>query len=446
MIITKKHLPRRTFLRGAMGTMVALPFLDAMIPALSAQSKPRPFRFGAIYVPNGIYPQLWHPEKTGSDFEFKPIMKPLEEYRQHLVTISKMKAPDGNPENGGVHMGASAAWLNGAGPLTQQANYSVIRSKKTIDQFIADKIAEDTPLRSLQVGTEDMGTSAGACDGYPCVFFNTVSWRDDSSPLPMGINPRVTFERMFGEAGSEKRRLANLKEKQSMLDSIAEETARMQKKLGSADNAILDEYLSSVRDVELQLDRMEARAGAVPAGTAAPIGVPDTFDEHMTVTYDLMRLAFQGDISRVFTFMVGHEGSSRSYAHIGIPEPHHPVTHHGDKPEAIEKYAKLTTYQVAKLAEFIGKLKATADGDASLLDRSLIYFGSGMGNGNAHDRNNPPVALLGGANGKLKGNRHIAVENKVPTANLLLAFADMANAEVAQIGSGTGTSTGRFIL
>jgi hypothetical protein len=220
----------------------------------------------------------------------------------------------------------------------------------------------------------------------------------------------------------------------------------MQKKLGSADNAILDEYLSSVRDVELQLDRMEARAGAVPAGTAAPIGVPDTFDEHMTVTYDLMRLAFQGDISRVFTFMVGHEGSSRSYAHIGIPEPHHPITHHGDKPEAIEKYAKLTTYQVAKLAEFIGKLKATADGDATLLDRSLIYFGSGMGNGNAHDRNNPPVALLGGANGKLKGNRHIAVENKVPTANLLLAFADMANAEVAQIGSGTGTSTGRFSL
>lgn len=442
MIITKKHLHRRTFLRGAMGTMVALPFLDAMIPALSAQSKPRPFRFGAIYVPNGIYPQLWHPDKTGSDFEFKPIMKPLEPYRDQLVTLSKMKAPDGNPENGGVHMGASAAWLNGTGPLTQQANYTVIRSKKTIDQFIADKVAEDTPLRSLQVGTEDMGTSAGACDGYPCVFFNTVSWRDDTSPLPMSINPRVTFERMFGEAGSEKRRRSNLKEKQSMLDSIAEETARMQKKLGSADNAILDEYLSSVRDVELQLDRMEARAGAVPSGTAAPLGIPDTFDEHMTVTYDLMRLAFQGDISRVFTFMVGHEGSSRSYAHIGIPEPHHPVTHHGDKPEAIEKYAKLTTYQVSKLAEFIGKLKATADGDATLLDRSLIYFGSGMGNGNAHDRNNPPVALLGGANGRLKGNRHIAVENKEPTANLLLNFADMANAEVPAIGH----STGRLVL
>src|SRR6188474_2906976 len=224
MIITKKHLPRRTFLRGALGTMVSLPFLDAMIPALSAQSKARPFRFGAIYVPNGIYPQLWHPEKTGSDFEFKPIMKPLEPYRDYLVTISKMKAPDGNPENGGVHMGASAAWLNGAGPLTPQANYTVIRSKKTIDQLIADKVAEDTPLKSLQVGTEDMGTSAGACDGYPCVFFNTLSWRDDTSPLPMGINPRVTFERMFGEAGTAGRRLANLKRKQSLLDSVVEET------------------------------------------------------------------------------------------------------------------------------------------------------------------------------------------------------------------------------
>ena len=438
MIITKKHLPRRTFLRGALGTVVALPFLDAMSPALSAQSKTRPFRFGAIYVPNGIYPQLWHPDKVGSDFEFKPIMKALEPYRSHLVTISKMKAPDGNPDMGGVHMGASAAWLNGTGPVTKQANYTVIQSRKTIDQFIADKIAEDTPLRSLQVGTEDMGTSAGACDGYPCVFFNTVSWRDDTSPLPMGINPRVTFERMFGETARASRRLANLKRKQSMLDSITEETARMRKSLGPSDNAILDEYLTSVREVELQLDRMETRSAAVPEGTNPPRGIPDTFDEHMTITYDLLRLAFQGDISRVFTFMVGHEGSSRSYAHIGIPEPHHPVSHHGDKPEAIEKYAKLTTYHVVKLAEFIGKLQATPDGDANLLDRSVIYFGSGMGNGNAHDRNNPPVLVMGGANGRLKGNRHIAVENKEPTSNLLLAFADFADAQVESIGVSNG--------
>ena len=438
MIITKKHLPRRTFLRSALGTMVALPFLDAMIPALSAQARPRPIRFGAIYLPNGIYPEQWHPDKTGSDFEFKPIMKPLEPYREHLVTISGMRAPVGNPENGGVHMGASAAWLNGVGPLTGQADYTVIQSKKSIDQFIADKIAQDTPLRSLQVGTEDMGTSAGACDGYPCVFFNTLSWRDDTSPLPMGINPRVTFERMFGGTGSERKRLSNLNLKQSVLDSVAEETAEMQRRLGPADKAILDEYLTDVRDVERQLDRMETRWGALPGGTAVPRGIPDTFDEHMTVTYDLMRLAFEGDISRVFTFMVGHEGSSRSYAHIGIPEPHHPVSHHLNRPAFIERYAKITTYHTEKLAEFIGKLKATTDGDGTLLDRSVIYYGSGMSNGNAHDRDNPPAIVIGGANGRLRGNRHIAVENQEPTANLLLGLTDLANAEVDAIGHSTG--------
>jgi hypothetical protein len=438
MIITKKHLPRRTFLRGALGTMVALPFLDAMIPALSARAAARPFRFGAIYIPNGIYPQLWHPDAAGREFEFKPIMQPLEPFRSQLTTISGMKAPDGNPDMGGVHMGASAAWLNGVGPLTTQANYTVIRSKKTIDQYIADRIAEDTPLQSIQVGTEDMGTSAGACDGYPCVFFNAISWRDDTSPLPVGINPRVTFERMFGEAGSASRRIATLRRKQSMLDSIQEEAARMRQTLGPADNAILDEYLTNVREVERQLERMDARAGSVPEGTSAPLGIPESFDEHLTVTYDLMRLAFQGDISRVFTFMVGHEGSGRSYSHIGIPEPHHPVSHHGDTPDGIAKYAKLTTYHVQRLADFIAKLQATPDGDATLLDRSVIYFGSGMGNGNAHDRNNPPVLLMGGANGKLKGGRHLKMENKEPTSNLLLALGDLAGAEVPQIGVSNG--------
>lgn len=440
MIITKQHLPRRTFLRGAFGTMLALPFLDAMTPALSAQSA-RPLRFGAIYVPNGIYPQMWHPETTGSDFAFKPIMEPLEPYRRHLVTVSGMKAPEGNPDMGGIHMGASAAWLNGVGPVTTQAKYTVIQSKKTIDQYIADAVAGDTPLRSIQLGTEDMGTSAGACDGYPCVFFNTVSWRDETSPLPMGINPRVTFEQMFGEVGSADRRLRRLRQKQSMLDSIAEEASRMRRRLGPADTAILDEYLTNVREVEQQLDRMDARAGAEPEGAVAPLGIPDSFDDHMTVTYDLVRLAFQGDLTRVFTFMVGHEGSGRSYAHIGIPEPHHPVSHHADSPEGIAKYAKITTYHTTKLAEFVGKLQATADGDGTLLDRSLVYFGSGMSNGNAHDRNNAPALVLGGANGKLKGNRHIAVENKEPTSNLLLGFADLAGAEVETIGVSTGRLT-----
>src|SRR5262245_60730239 len=255
MFITKKHLPRRTFLRGALGAAIAMPFMDAMLPALSAQTVKRPFRFGAIYIPNGIYPQQWHPDAAGSNFEFKPIMSPLEPYRSHLVTVSGMKAPDGNPDMGGVHMGASAAWLNGMGPVTDQAKF-VVKSKKSIDQYIADKVAEDTPLRSIEVGTEDMGTSAGACDGYPCVFFNAISWRDDTSPLPVAINPRVTFERIFGEAGSAGRRRANMRRKQSLLDSVAEEAGRMRRGLGAADNARSEEHLTNIRDVEPQLDRM----------------------------------------------------------------------------------------------------------------------------------------------------------------------------------------------
>jgi hypothetical protein len=232
------------------------------------------------------------------------------------------------------------------------------------------------------------------------VFFNTISWRDDTSPLPVAVNPQVTFERMFGDPGSASQRMLRLQRKQSMLDSVAAETVRLQRKLGAADKSLLDEYLTNVRRVEQQLEKMQSRAATLEAAPASPIGVPDAFDDHLTVTYDLMHLAFQGDLSRVFTFMLGHEGSSRSYANIGISEPHHPVSHHGDKPEGIERYAKLTTYQIVKLAEFVAKLKATPDGDGTLLDSAVLYWGAGMSNGNAHDRNSPPAVLVGGANGK----------------------------------------------
>jgi hypothetical protein len=384
-------------------------------------------------MPNGIYPKLWHPTKAGRDFEFQPIMKPLEPFRDHVVTVSQLKAPDGS-----VHLGASAAWLNGVGPVNEAGNFGKIESKKTVDQYIADVIAGDTPLRSLEVGTEDMGTAAGACDGFPCVFFNTISWRDDTSPLPVAINPQVTFERMFGDPGTAQQRLSRLQRKQSMLDSVAAETARLQRKLDSADNRLLDEYLTNVRRVEQQLEKMEARRDTLEDAPASPIGIPGAFDDHLTVTYDLLHLAFQGDISRVFTFMLGHEASGRSYANIGISEPHHPVSHHGDKPEGIERYAKLTTYQTVKFAEFVGKLAATPDGDGTLLDSVVLYFGSGMSNGNEHDRNSPPALLVGGANGKLEGNRHVVAKPKEPTANLLLALADLAGAEVESIGASTG--------
>jgi hypothetical protein len=284
-----------------------------------------------------------------------------------------------------------------------------------------------------------MGTAAGACDGFPCTFFNTLSWRDDFSPLPVGINPRVTFERMFGETGTTEQRVANLKQRQSMLDSVMAETAKLKKSLGPADNAILDEYLSNVRQVEAQLDRMESRVANIPEAEA-PLGIPEAFDDHMNVTYDLLHLAFQGDISRVFTFMLGHEASSRSYAHIGVPDAHHSMSHHGNDPDKLDKYAKIALYHIAKMGAFLDKLKATKDGDGNLLDHSLVYWGSGMSNGNQHDRNNPPAVMVGGAHGRLEGNRHIALDKtkETPVANLLLAMGQVAGAEVEKIGPSTG--------
>ena len=441
MFITRKHLDRRTFLRGTAGVAIALPLLDAMVPAATAQSLTAAgerFRFGAIYIPNGIYPAMWHPDQTGKDFEFKTIMKPLEPFRSQLTTVSGMKAPDGDKDMGGIHMGASAAFLNGAGPLGNNGDFNLIESRKSIDQHIADAIAGDTPLRSLELGTEDMGTSAGACDGYPCVFFNTMAWLDDTSPLPIGINPQATFERMFGDPGTPAQRLARTERKQSMLDSVMQETARLQRVVGAGDNAILDEYLTNIRRVEEQLSKMETRSMALQSAPDAPVGIPDNFDEHMTVTYDLLMLAFQGDVSRVFSFMVGHEGSGRSYAHVGVKKPHHSTSHHDGSPEGLDQYARIPTYHMVKLAEFLAKLQATPDGDRSLLDTSMIYFGSGMSNGAAHDRNNPPAIVVGGANGRLEGNRHIAVQNKEPTSNLLLAMADRLGAEIDSIGVSTG--------
>jgi hypothetical protein len=341
-----------------------------------------------------------------------------------------------------VHLGASSAFLNGVGPIGSKGAggdaFGKLESKKTLDQFIADTVAEDTPLRSIEVGTEDMGTAVGACDGFPCTFFNALSWRDDVSPLPIGINPRVTFERMFGETGSTEQRTARLKEKQSLLDSVLEETSKLRGTLGAPDRAILDEYLSNIRQVEQQLDRMETRLGTITGTPEAPLGLPEAFDDHMAVTYDLMHLAFQGDISRVFTFMIGHEASDRGYAHIGIPETHHSISHHGNDAEKLAKYAKLCTYQIVKFGEFLDKLKSTKDADGTLLDHSLLYWGSGMSNGNAHDRSNPPAVLVGGAHGRLKGDRHIEAKKEEPTANLLLAMAQMAGAEVESLGASTG--------
>ena len=445
MIITKKHLSRRTFIRGTFGAAVALPFLEAMVPALTAQSRTAarsPFRFGVIYMPCGVYPDTWHPDQIGANFEFKPVMQPLEPFRDQLVTVSKLKAPWGES----VHVGASSAFLNGVGPVVSREEtgdaFGQVQSKKTLDQYIADTIAGDTPMRSIEVGTEDMGTAAGACDGFPCTIFDTLAWREDTRPLPVSINPRITFERMFGETGTPEHRAARLQEKQSLLDSVTQETAKLRRALGAPDRAILDEYMSNIREVEQQLDRMETRLSTLTGSPESPIGLPEAFDDHMTVTYNLMHLALQGDISRVFTFMIGHEPTDRSYAHIGVPDTHHSISHHGNDAGKLANYAKIGTYQVMKFAEFLEKAKNTKDGDGNLLDHSLFYWGSGMSNGNLHDRSNPPAVLIGGAHGRMKGNRHVVAKADEPSANLLLAIGHMAGVEIEKFGA----STGRFDL
>jgi len=435
MFISKKRISRRAVIRGALGAGVALPLLDAMVPAMVAQSKseaaPR-LRFGGVYVPNGALPDVWHPKETGSGFTFTRPMKSLEPFRQHLITVSGMTG-SGIP---GPHLGASAGWLNGLG--AQGAQGAPIISGKTLDQFIADKIGTETPFPSLELGTEDMGTSIGACDGFSCVYFNCLAWRSDTSPLPVEINPRVTFERMFGETGTTAQRRAKLEYKNSLLDSIVEETKRMSSKLGASDTRILSDYLENVREVERRIQQIEKRSQTDLDIAAPPSGIPASFEEHMQLSYDLLHLSFQGDITRVFTFLTGVEASNRGYNFIGVPESHHVCSHHGNNPEAMEKYTKIVTYQVEQFARFVQKLHDTPDGDGSLLDHSLLYYGGGMSNGNVHDRYNPPALILGGANGRLKGDRHIAVANRAPAANLLLNIAEIANVPLQHIGPSTG--------
>lgn len=439
MFITKKHLNRRMLLKGA-GAAFSLPLLDAMVPAATAQSLTAAgakLRFGSVYVPNGIFPADWHPEKVGKDFEFKRVMKPIEANRDYVTTISGLKSPEGRQDMGGIHMGASSAFLNGAGPLSENGNFNQLRSKKSVDQYIADAIAGDTPLRSLEVGTEDMGTSAGACDNYPCLFFATMAWYDDVSPLPVAISPQVTFERMFGDAGTAEQRLHRLVTKQSMLDSILDESKRLERMLGNGDRALLDEYMTNIRRIEDQIQRLSSRSTVISNTSDGPVGIPDDFDQHMTLTYDLMHLAWQGDMTRVFSFMTGHEATGRSYAHIGINEPHHNVTHHKNTEESIERYSRITTYQMQKFADFVEKLRSTPEGDGNMLDSSLLYFGAGMSNGLEHDRHNVPALLVGKAGGRLEGNRHIQAEKDEPTSNLLLGIADMLGAEIDTIGIAT---------
>ena len=441
MFITRKALPRRTFLRGV-GVTLALPLLDAMAPPLGAQSPVRPVRFGALYVPHGMLLSQWVPQATGAGFEFTPILKPLEAYRDRITVLSGLY---GGPtvQNGG-HAVAPASFLTGNIQPKQTEGSDVLNSI-TVDQVIAKAIGQDTPFPSLELATEDFSTSIGACDtGYSCTYMNTISWAGPTAPLPMETNPRAVFERMFGGAGTPEQRLARLQENRSILDDLTRTVKTFQTGLGARDRARLAEYLDNVREIERRIQRAEEHASTNPVTLDAPVGPPEAYDEHVSLMFDLLAAAFQADVTRVFTFMMMRDVSSRSFPHIGVSDPHHALSHEangrGNDPTKPVKFATVNTHHVSMFAKFVEKLRAMPDGDGSVLDHSILMYGSGMGDANEHTHHPLPIALLGGGSGQMrKLGHHVAYPNLTPLANLLLTVAQKTGVEADRFGQSTGT-------
>ena len=442
--IARKHLSRRTLLRGV-GTALALPWLDSMMPALKAARNTAAapaVRLAFVYVPNGIIPGAWTPTVTGANFEFMRTMKPLEPFREHLLVMSGLAQINGRAlgDGAGDHARAGATWLTGVHPKKTEG--VGIHAGISADQVAAREFGKTTQFASLEIGL-DSATLAGGCDsGYSCAYSNTISWRGPTTPLPMEINPRAVFERLFGEGDSTdpKARMSALKEQGSLLDYIAGDIDRMESNLGPRDRSKLTEYLDSIRDVERRIQLAEAQNGGMRVPLMErPAGVPAEYEDHAKLMMDLQTIAFQADLTRVITFMLGREGSDRSYRNIGISDGHHPLTHHQNDPEKIEKVTQIDTYHVKLLAYYLDKLKSTADGDGSLLDHSLVLYGSSLCDGNAHTHHDLPLVLAGGAAGQVKGGRHVKFPKETPMNNLLLTMLDKAKVPVPEkLGDSTG--------
>jgi hypothetical protein len=437
MFVTKKHVSRRMFLRSAAGVAIGLPFLDAMVPALMAQSRTaaaRTFRFGSFYVGNGLCPGLWEPTGEGAAFEASPMLKVTEAYRDQTVVVSGL----GHDGLGAVHVTGQAMWLNGCPPVRTEG--ALIGSSATIDELIAAEFGKDTLLPSLQLSTEDMSSSVGSCDsGYSCLYLNTLSWRHETAPLPGIVNPRHAFERLFGETGTKDQRLRRLQDKRSILDAVTEETARLKSRVGARDRVRLNEYLDNVREVEQRIQRAEARSAADITVPDAPSGVPHSFVEHMNVQMDLAHLAFQADLTRVFSFIIGHELSDRTYPWIGVSAGHHGTSHHANDPNKLRDYAAINMHHMQLFEGFLAKLRNTPDGDGNLLDNSLLMYGAGMSNGNGHVRSDLPIGLFGGASGRIKGGRRLTHSGQPQLSNLLLTIGQKAGLNITEFGSSTGT-------
>ena len=436
MIITKKAIPRRSVLRG-IGATLALPLLDGMVPALSAirTTAARGMRrFGVVYVPNGMAMEHWTPTGEGTTFEFSPILQPMAPFRDRTLVLTGLNPGPG----GGAHAGASTKFLTGvAGRMTDGAE---IHSGTSIDQLLGKELGQYTQLSSLELAL-DGRDFAGSCDaGFSCAYTNTISWRTPTTPLPMENNPRVVFERLFGDSGSTDPavRLARLKEDRSILDSVTEKVADLQQGIGPEDRHKIGQYLDAVRDVERRIQKAEEQSARELPLVQQPAGIPATFEEHMRLMFDLQLLAYQTDLTRVASFMVGREISGRTYNQIGIPDAHHPLSHHLDDPVKIGIMSKINTYHVVLFAEFVEKMRSTPDGDGSLLDHSLLLYGAGMSNSNAHAAINLPVMLVGGAGGGLEGGRHITYPEDTPMANLLMAIMDALGVPMDQVGDSNG--------
>jgi hypothetical protein len=435
MFIRKLSLPRRTFLRG-MGATVALPFLEAMVPAMTATAKTAanpPRRWGAVFFPNGAIMEQWSPAAVGTGFDFSPSLKPLEGFRDSLVVVSNLTRAG---TTAGDHAVSAAGWLTGV--YAKRTEAEDVRANTTIDQIAAKQIGQDTPFPSLELATEDFTGYVGACTvGFSCVYANTISWSTPTTPLPMEINPRVVFERLFGEPGTPGQRRAHRQRDLSILDVIAEEANALQRGLGARDRTRFTQYLDNIRELERRIQRTEDRNRAQVTTPDAPVGIPESFEEHVGLMFDLLTVAYQADLTRVFTFMMSRELSQRTYPQIGVPDQHHGVSHHGNDPEKIAKVAKINAYHARLFATFLERLRSTPDGDGSVLDHSLIFFGGGMGNPNQHAVGPLPMVVAGG--GVARRDRHLALPASTPVGNLWLTVANKFDHPMEKFGESTGT-------
>jgi len=436
MIITKKALPRRTVLRG-LGATMALPLLDSMVPAFAAArttAASTARRLGVVYVPNGMAMKAWTPATDGAGFETTRILQPMAAFQDRMHVLTGL---NGVPSNAGVHASASTRFLTGVTPARTESD---LQAAVSVDQLVARELGHETQLGSLELAL-DAHDVFGSCDiGFSCQYTSTIAWRDANTPLPMETNPRVVFERLFGDIGTTDPaiRLNRIRKDRSLLDAVTERVAELNREVGAGDRAKLEQYLDAVRDVERRIQMAEAQSHRELPEVEQPAGVPGSYEAHATLMFDLQVLAYQTDLTRVITFMLGRELSGRTYAEIGVPDSHHPTSHHRDDPVLYEKITKINEFHTRLFSSYLEKLDATPDGDGSLLDSMLLLYGAGMSDSNRHANTGLPLVLFGGGSGAVRGGRHLRYEDNTPISNLHLTMLDKMGIPVDTLGNSTG--------